>query len=54
MLEIIKFNTGGVVNWYDHFVAADIELISAYIEQSEISTSFAIKEFHSLKKVEFE
>ncbi|RIA09375.1 hypothetical protein OE09_1207 [Flavobacteriaceae bacterium MAR_2010_72] len=49
-----KFNIGGVTNWYDRFVAADIELISAYIEQCEISNTIAIQEYHKLKTIETE
>ncbi len=54
MSKEVKLNLGGVTNWYDHFVASDIELISAYIEQCEISNGAAIKDYHNLKTVDIE
>lgn len=48
------FIVGGTDNWYDQYVLASIDLIEAYIEQCEISNSFAITEYHRYKREEIE
>ncbi|SDH10047.1 hypothetical protein [Winogradskyella thalassocola] len=54
MSEEREFIVGGTYNWYDQNVAAGIDLIEAFIEQCEISNSFAITEYHKYKQVEIE
>ncbi|MBC3847724.1 hypothetical protein H8K90_15105 [Winogradskyella echinorum] len=46
------FTVGGPDNWYDQYIQAGIELISAYIEHSEIYNSLAITDYHKYKETE--
>lgn len=54
MEKAFKFNIGGLTNWYDHYIAGDIELIAAYIKQCEISNNYAVSEYYKDYEVEIE
>lgn len=52
MTNEYAFIPGSPYNWYIGYMQASIALMSAYIEQCEISNSLAITEFHKHKEVE--